>query len=248
MLALCPNHPTTPGSAGNGKGFDSSASRTTSCPAYDCCSRPSFRTYKTPSAGRGQRSTTSSIPYLPCSRIAQLRPIDDKLWTLTARRPLGEWVFAEAAARQQGLTIHRGVQVKELVTGAQSIAGVPHVVGVKTTDGRKLDADLVIDAAGRQSPSTAWLAAIGARAPYQEQADSGFTYYTRYFSGKLPQRNAPTLSPIGTISILTLPGDNDTWSVTIFTASSDQPLKRLRHEELWTKTIRACPIHAHWLD
>jgi 2-polyprenyl-6-methoxyphenol hydroxylase-like FAD-dependent oxidoreductase len=196
--------------------------------------------------GATKYDLVNPIPTLFADRSA--RPIDEKLWTLTARRPLGEWVFAQAAARQQGLSIHRGVQVKELRTGARAIPGVPHVVGVKTADGRELDADLVIDATGRQSPSTRWLAAIEARAPYQEQADCGFTYYTRYFSGKIPQRIAPTLSHLGTISILTLPGDNDTWSVTIFTASGDQPLKRLRHEELWTKTIRACPIHAHWLE
>jgi 2-polyprenyl-6-methoxyphenol hydroxylase-like FAD-dependent oxidoreductase len=196
--------------------------------------------------GATKYDLVNPIPALFADRSA--RPIDEKLWTLTARRPLGEWAFAEAATRQQGLTIHRGVQVKELLTGAQAIPGVPHVVGVKTTDGQKLHADLVVDATGRQSSSTAWLAAIGARPPYEEQADSGFTYYTRYFSGKMPQRIAPTLSPIGTISLLTLPGDNDTWSVTIFTASGDQPLKRLRHEELWMKTIRACPAHAHWLE
>jgi len=176
------------------------------------------------------------------------RPIDEKLWTLTARRPLGEWVFAQAAARQRGLTIDRGVQVKELLTGPAVLPGVPHVAGVKTADGREFDADLVIDATGRQSQSIAWLAAIGARPPHQEQADCGFTYYTRYFSGKIPQRLAPTLSHLGTISILTLPGDNDTWSVTIFTASGDHELKRLRHEEPWMKTIRACPIHSHWLE
>jgi 2-polyprenyl-6-methoxyphenol hydroxylase-like FAD-dependent oxidoreductase len=101
---------------------------------------------------------------------------------------------------------------------------------------------------GRQSRSSAWLVAIGARAPHEEQADSGFTYYTRYFSGTQPQRRAPTLTSLGTISLLTLPGDNDTWSVTIFTASGDQPLKSLRHEHTWTKMVRACPLHAHWLD
>ena len=39
------------------------------------------------------------------------RPIDDKLWTLTARRPVGEWVFANAAAeREPRVTIRRGVE------------------------------------------------------------------------------------------------------------------------------------------
>jgi 2-polyprenyl-6-methoxyphenol hydroxylase-like FAD-dependent oxidoreductase len=54
--------------------------------------------------------------------------------------------------------------------------------------------------------------------------------------------------PLGSISLLTLPGDNDTWSVTVFVATGDQPLKTLRHEEQWTRVIRACPLHAHWLD
>jgi 2-polyprenyl-6-methoxyphenol hydroxylase-like FAD-dependent oxidoreductase len=106
----------------------------------------------------------------------------------------------------------------------------------------------VVDATGRQSRSPQWLAAIGARRPYEEQEDCGFTYYTRYFSGVVPQRRASVLMPIGSIALLTLPGDNDTWSVTIFVATGDQPLKALRHEDAWTRVIRACPLHAHWLD
>ena len=54
--------------------------------------------------------------------------------------------------------------------------------------------------------------------------------------------------PIGSISVLTLMGDNNTWSVTIFTSVGDQPLKNLRHELPWMKVVRACPIQAHWLD
>src|SRR4029434_7789472 len=50
------------------------------------------------------------------------------------------------------------------------------------------------------------------------------------------------------MSLLTLPSDNDTWSVTVFVATGDQPLKHLRHDERWTRVVRACPLHAHWLD
>jgi 2-polyprenyl-6-methoxyphenol hydroxylase-like FAD-dependent oxidoreductase len=53
---------------------------------------------------------------------------------------------------------------------------------------------------------------------------------------------------LGTISLLTLLGDNATWSVTIFTSTGDQLLKTLRHDDKWTAVIRACPLHAHWLD
>jgi 2-polyprenyl-6-methoxyphenol hydroxylase-like FAD-dependent oxidoreductase len=48
--------------------------------------------------------------------------------------------------------------------------------------------------------------------------------------------------------ILILAGDNDTWSVTLWAPSADQPLKQLRDAEKFTRVVRACPLHAHWLD
>ena len=176
------------------------------------------------------------------------RAIDDQLWTYTARRPAGEWVFAHAAQDQARLTLQRGVQAVELITGPSVVDGTPHVVGVRTATGAEHRADLVVDAMGRASRSPRWLAAVGARAPKEEQADCGFSYYSRYFHGTEPQRMAPTLMPLGTISVLTLPGDNGTWSVTLFTAAGDRPLKNLRHDDTWARIVRACPLYAHWLD
>lgn len=176
------------------------------------------------------------------------RPIDDKLWTYTARRPAGEWVFANAALSEPRVTMRRGVQATELLTGRSPSAGAPHVVGVRTAGGEALRADVVIDAMGRRSKSPEWLAAIGARPPYEEQADCGFTYYTRYFRGNQPQRIGPVFTVLGTIAVLTLPGDNGTWSVTVMTTSGDQALKRLPFAEKWSNTVRACPLQAHWLD
>jgi 2-polyprenyl-6-methoxyphenol hydroxylase-like FAD-dependent oxidoreductase len=176
------------------------------------------------------------------------RPIDDQLWTYTARRPVGEWVFANAAREEPRVTVRRGTRAVGLLAGPSASSGIPHVAGVRTADGEELRADVVIDAMGRRSNSPRWLSEIGARSPYEEQEDCGFTYYTRYFRGTQPQRIGPIFTPVGTISILTLPGDNGTWSVTIFTASGDVPLKNLRQPEKWTNTVRACPLQAHWLD
>jgi 2-polyprenyl-6-methoxyphenol hydroxylase-like FAD-dependent oxidoreductase len=176
------------------------------------------------------------------------RPIDDQLWTFTARRPVGEWVFLTAALNEPRITVRRGVHVAELLSGPSAADGIPHVTGVRTAGGETLAADLVVDATGRLSRSPEWLAAIGARPPYEEHTDCGFAYYTRYFAGTMPARRGGTLTPLGSISILTLPGDNDTWSITLFCASNDQPLKTLRREAQWTNAIRACPAHAHWLD
>ncbi|RPI57594.1 MAG: FAD-dependent oxidoreductase [Acidobacteria bacterium] len=176
------------------------------------------------------------------------RAIDTSLWTYTARRPVGEWVFARAAEREARVAVRRGVAVTALVPGPPVSAGIPHIVGVRTSAGEELRGDLVVDARGRQSRNGEWLTTLGARRPFEEQADCGFIYYTRYFTGKMPERRGPGLTPIGSISVLTLMGDNDTWSVTIFTSVGDQALKNLRHEKQWTKVAQACPMQAHWLE
>ena len=197
-------------------------------------------------AGAARFDLVNPLPPFFADRSA--RAIDDKLWTYTARRPVGEYVFAKAAENEPRLTMCRGVQAAGFITGSSVAPGIPHITGVRTAAGDEVRADLVIDVMGRGSASSRCLAAIGARAPYEEQADCGFTYYTRYFHGTPPQRRAAALTPYGTISILTLPGDNDTWSVTIFTSSDDAALKSLRQADKWTKTIGAFPLHAHWLD
>jgi 2-polyprenyl-6-methoxyphenol hydroxylase-like FAD-dependent oxidoreductase len=176
------------------------------------------------------------------------RPIDDKLWTLTARRPTGEWVLRDAAAREPRLTLRSGVDVESLVAGESALDGVPHVAGVTTRGGETLRADLVVDATGRGSKSSKWLAALGAATPYEEAEDCGFTYYTRFFRGTMPVPRSGALTPFGTVSLLTLPGDNDTWSVTFYAASDDKALRRLREPDAWSKVARAFPMHAHWLD
>ena len=197
-------------------------------------------------AGASRFDLVNPMPRLLADRTP--RPIDDKLWALTARRPVGEWVFAAAARNDPNITVRRAVHVSQVLSGPSVVPGVPHVTGVRTKEGEEIRADLVVDAMGRQSPSGGWLSAIGARPPYEEQEDSGFTYYTRFFEGTVPARMGPALTPLGTMSVLTLPGDNGTWSVTIFIASGDQPLKQLRREETWTAVIRACPLHRHWLE
>jgi 2-polyprenyl-6-methoxyphenol hydroxylase-like FAD-dependent oxidoreductase len=176
------------------------------------------------------------------------RPGDDQLWTYTARRPAGEWVFADAARRQPRLTVRRGVRVAGLLPGPSAVAGIPHVAGIRTASGEEHRGDVVIDAMGRGSVAPDWLVAIGARRPYEEQSDAGFSYYSRYFSGVVPERIGPFYMVLGTMAVLTLPGDNGSWSITIVAASGDKPLKGLRDAEKWTNAIRACPLQAHWLD
>ena len=177
------------------------------------------------------------------------RPGDERFVTITARRPALEQVVARAAEAEPHMDIRRGVTVSELVMRAYD--GTPHVTGVRTDSGDELSGDLVVDSMGRRSQLPRMLSAAGVRPIHEEAEDSGFIYYTRFFSssnGATPQPRAPLLMPIGTFSVLTLPADNGTWSVTLYISTGDQPLKRFRHADRWTSVLAACPLHAHWLE
>jgi 2-polyprenyl-6-methoxyphenol hydroxylase-like FAD-dependent oxidoreductase len=176
------------------------------------------------------------------------RPGDERFVTLTARRPPLERVFARAAEAEPHVEVRRGVGVTGVLTGPSAGDGALHVDGVRTAAGEELRADLVVDAMGRGSKLPAWLLAAGAAPVHEEAADSGFIYYTRYFRGTLPEFRAPLNTPIGSISILTLPGDGDTWSVTLYASTGDRPVKQLRHPDRWSAVMASLPLHAHWAE
>ncbi len=176
------------------------------------------------------------------------RPGDDRFSFVTGRRPIVEAVIAHTAGTADGVRVERGVGVEALLV-EHGAGTVPRVTGVRTTRGDELGADLVVDAMGRRSPFVDWIGAAGARAPEIESEDRGFVYYTRYFRGaEPPAMLGPPLVPFGSFSLLTLPGDNDTWSVTVWGASADALLRGVRDPERFRAVVEACPLHAHWLN
>jgi 2-polyprenyl-6-methoxyphenol hydroxylase-like FAD-dependent oxidoreductase len=186
---------------------------------------------------------------LPPSVDKAPRPGDAGLRFVTGRRPVVERTVATMAADSERVTIRRGVRVRELLTGPSAINGVPHVAGVRTDTGEEIRGDLVVDAMGRRSPASEWIADIGGQRPYEEAEDSNFLYYSRFFTGATaPPRIGPTLMPMGVFSILTLQGDNDTWSVTLFTTSKNKPMRAVRDPAAFDRVVGGCPLHAHWLD
>jgi 2-polyprenyl-6-methoxyphenol hydroxylase-like FAD-dependent oxidoreductase len=194
----------------------------------------------------------SLIDSLPSSLADRApRPGDERFETLTGRRPVLESAFARVAESTPGVTIMRGVAVDTPVTGRSVLPGIPHVAGVRTQDGVELIADLVIDAMGRRSKLPEWVTAIGGRAPYEEASDIGFAYYTRHFGsrdGSLPEMRGPIGVMIGSIRVMTVPADNNAWTMAIAAMAGDRPLKALRHNEVWERVARSVPHAAHWLD
>lgn len=177
------------------------------------------------------------------------RPCDNALRQVNGRRPVVEWIVAQMAAAEPNLSVRRGVSARELTTGPAAVPGVPHITGVRTTSGDNIDADLVVDAMGRRSPASKWIVQGGGRDPVEETQNSKFTYYSQFFSGKpQPRRIGPALMPMGIFSILTILGDNDTWSITLYAPAGNQSLRALRDPAIFRRVVAACPMQAHWLD
>ena len=174
------------------------------------------------------------------------RPGDERFRTLQVRRPVLEQALARIADAEPGLTVRRRAGVARLLT--QGANGSARVIGVRTDGGAELAADLVVDAMGRGSRLPRLLAAAGLEPGADETVGAGFAYYSRYFRGAVPAPRAPRLTHLGSFSVLTLTGDSDTWSVTLYAAAADRPLKRLRHADAFTAVVRALPRHAHWLE
>ena len=176
---------------------------------------------------------------------------DERFELLSGRRAVVERAVASVAEEARASSLRRGVAVAGLLQGPDAIDGIPHVTGVRTADGEEVRADLVIDCSGRRSALPTWLEALGARPPAEEVEDSGFIYLARHFrsrDGQMPFALGPLLQSYGSISVLTLPADNATWSVTLVARSGDRALLGLKDVARWESVVRSLPTVAHWID
>ena len=191
------------------------------------------------------------LDHVPAVVRGAHRPEDQEFDAVTGRRVVVESVVARAADEAPGLEVRRGVPVRELLAGTADSTGIPAVSGVRLESGEELPADMVVDAAGRRSPLPSWLSGLRAGPLAEEGDDSGFVYYGRHFrsaDGVVP--DVPGVLPIqdfGTISLLTLPADNGTWSVVVVTSSEDTELRGLRDADRWTAVVRSLPGSAPWV-
>lgn len=167
----------------------------------------------------------------------------------TCRRAVMEFGFLAAARSTPGVEVRHESAVAGLTAGPSVTDRVPHITGVTTEAGDTIAADVVIDAGGRRSPVGGLLAALGTRAPEEHAEELGFVYQTRYYRGEaLPEVRESVLSPAGSISLLTMPGDRGHWSVTLYHSTSDKAMRRVRDPEVFDRVVRAHPNHAHWTE
>lgn len=167
----------------------------------------------------------------------------------TCRRPMLEYGFVAAARTSPGVEIRNNCAVTELVTGPEVLPGVPHVIGVRTESGDVVTGDVIFDVAGRRSPLSAMIEAVGGQRPVERSEDLGFAYNTRYFRGPTaPEYRGDVLAAVGSFSVLTMPGDNGYWSVTLYHSPKDKSMRKVRDPEIFNRVVRSLPLHAHWIE
>ncbi|MCL3992063.1 FAD-dependent oxidoreductase [Streptomyces lavenduligriseus] len=179
------------------------------------------------------------------------RPGDERFTMMDVRRPLFEAALDTVAGRTAGVTVRRRTAVRALLAGRERVPRQPHVVGAVTADGEAVFADLVVDAAGRNSPVGRMLRELGAPGPVEERDEYGFLAYTRYF------RAAPGTEPhvppwptahYETVSTVSCAGDAGVRSVSFFVSGQDRALRALHRERTWDAVLRLFPAESHWAE
>jgi 2-polyprenyl-6-methoxyphenol hydroxylase-like FAD-dependent oxidoreductase len=173
----------------------------------------------------------------------------DELIALGCRRTVYEQVLASVVLARPGVSIERGTTVRGLV-----VTGVDgRVAGVRTDDGRVLDAEIVLDATGTASSSRRWLKDAGVPVAADRTEPVRATSYAQFFRlctpgapGPLNRGNAAGGLWQHYAGVLH-PGDNDTFTISLGTLSDDVALRGLRDEAAFRAAVLATPPLAPWL-
>ncbi len=116
----------------------------------------------------------------------------------------------------------RGIRTLEEcdATGLIATPNSKRFTGLKLKDGRRLEADLVVNAAGRASHGLEWLAALGYPKPEQERVEIALGYATRHFRRDPADLNGDILAvippaPTGKRGGVIAVQEGDRWTVTL---------------------------------
>ena len=156
---------------------------------------------------------------------------------LSRRRTL-ERALRDTAAATDGLEVRQGH-----VDGLVELGG--QVVGA-LVDGRRVDADLVVDASGRSSRLE--------RTPTLVGGDCGIAYVNRTYRLRVGASRGPMSSPIswyGTFDgylVIVFPHERGHFTVVFVRPTADRALRDLRHDVAFDAACRAVPALAEWTD
>ena len=130
--------------------------------------------------------------------LAAEQPSD--LVSVTCSRYLLEWTIRQELGKLAGLEILPQSKVTALLYDRHQ----NRIAGVRLQSARTIKADLVVDASGRSSQASQWLAAIGTPSPPETVVNPGLGYATRRY--QLP----PDLQPDWKVMLISQTPPHDT--------------------------------------
>jgi 2-polyprenyl-6-methoxyphenol hydroxylase-like FAD-dependent oxidoreductase len=178
------------------------------------------------------------------------QPSDDEFTVVWARRSAFELAMRRSAEAEPAIrflcpAVVSGLRIEP------GVAGPPQVTGVRLTDGRELDADLVLDCGGGRSRVSRWLAAEDAHV-HADIQDCQTVYFSRYYrftpDCALP-RNAMLLrGELESLTYIGFPGDHDTFGLCLEVHPDDEDMRLLRNTWGWEAAARSIAALAPWID
>ncbi|MBO6635260.1 FAD-dependent oxidoreductase [Parvibaculum sp.] len=189
-------------------------------------------------------------------------PADRDMTILTSRRTTLEFIMRRYAARQQGIRFETGALVRDVLTdkdenGALRVTGLTVEQHGETTD---WTADIVVDAAGKNSQIIEWLNKAGAGIA-EETERAGILYFTRHYRLHDPKNEpartkVPGAGDLGFIKYGLFPADNGCFSITLAVPEIEMEMRRtiVRPENFdaicamlpgiatWTSTVASKPV------
>lgn len=179
-------------------------------------------------------------------------PGDADLTILTSRRTTLELVMRRYVMRLPGVTFMPSTLVRSMIFEQQGATKKVFGVNIEDANGaRELRADIIVDAAGKNSQATEWLREAGA--PIEEtSAPAGIVYFTRHYRLRdgmdEPARTKnPAAGDLGYIKFGIFPADNRCFSVTLAVPEIEMEMRRaVVRPEVFDGVCAAIPGVANW--
>lgn len=157
-----------------------------------------------------------------------LRRWPEMEFTVSCTRDLLEWVVRERVLALPGVELLPDTGLLGLRGSSSRVTGVR----VRPGDGgeRELPAALVVDASGRGSRATAWLAGLGVPEAPGAEVDSGLVYASRLFRAPQGAEDIPVVNvqpdaddPVPAQSATIAPVEGGRWLVTLSGTRGGEP-------------------------
>ena len=178
-------------------------------------------------------------------------PEDEAITMLACRRVTFEWALRRFIAGRPGVAFRDGARAVGLLAAPRAAGAPPRVAGVRLAGGEALSADLVVDASGRRTKVSAWLAALGARAPRVERAPCGIFYASRFYrlrgDAQAPPMDGPMGADLGYLKYGIFPGDARVFSITLAASPDDPALRAAMRRPAFDSLAALLPATRPWV-